>query len=153
MMYVFNLILVLSTIAAYVDNPPSESDQGKLEGTWVVEKQDWGKWGNLVKDTLLQVIRLDIKGDTCTMISRESSTDPEERNKLIISIDNNLVPHHIDFAIDGKEPHIKAIYRFDKKGSLTIAVGLRDNGRPKGFDPSKESIYVLVLQKKKEEKK
>ena len=147
-MHLLSLMLAASAACVSADVSQPQSDKEKLQGTWVVEKQDWGKWGNAVKEALPQVTKLEITDDTCVVVSRESSTDPEERNKVTLILDDKETPAKMDFESDGKKTMIKMIYKIDKAGLLTIAFGVEDKYRPKGFDPSKERILVLVLKKK-----
>jgi len=147
-MHTLCLVIFASAVGISADDPPPQSDQEKAQGTWVVEKVEVGKLEEPLKNYMQQLTQLDIKGDTCVMFTRDSGTDPEERHKLTLTLDGKQTPGHMDFATDGKKSPLKAIYRFDED-ALAIAVGLRDDYRPKGFDPNKEAIFVLVLKKKK----
>jgi uncharacterized protein (TIGR03067 family) len=151
-MFMINYLLLVSGLVCSADASPL-TDKEKMQGVWIVEKQDHGKVFNQVADILPHVLRFEIKGDECTVTIRNSKDDPEESHKVTLVLDSEQKPPHFDFAVNGKKTSMKGIYKFESDESLIIADGVKDNYRPKGFDPNKESISVLFLKKKKEEKK
>jgi uncharacterized protein (TIGR03067 family) len=151
-MCIMNYLLLVSGLVCSAGASP-QTDKEKMQGVWIVEKQDQGKVFNQIADFLPRYLRFEIKGDECTVTIRKSKDDPEETHKVTLVLDSEQKPPYFDFAVNGKTTSIKGIYKFESDGSLITADGVKDNYRPKGFDPNKEFITVLFLKKKKEEKK
>ena len=151
-MCMMNYLLLVSGLVCFAD-ASTQTDKEKMQGVWIVEKQDWGKVDNQIADVLPRCLRFEIKGDECTVTIRNSKDAPEESHKVTLVLDSEQRPHRFDFAVNGETTSIKGIYKFDSDELLIVADGVKDNYRPKGFDPNKESITVLFLKKKKEEKK
>lgn len=153
-MHILLLLAAVST-GTFADGPPPrpdhdkvQTDEDKAQGSWIVEKQQCASWlENFGSDVIRRFTEFDIKGDACTIVSRDPSTDKEERDTVTLALDPKQTPAQMDFVADGIKSKIKAIYRFDSDGSLIIAIGGKDS-RPKGFDPKKETIFVFFLKKK-----
>ena len=141
------LFLVATLI--YNSDANQKTDKEKMQGVWLVEKQDWGKEGNQIADIMPHFLRLEITGDECTAVLKGSDDATEESHKVTLILDPGHKPPYFDSAVNGKKTSIKGIYRFDGTDLLVIAYGNKDNYRPKGFDPNTESIWVLTLKRKK----
>ena len=151
-MCMINCLLLVYGLACSADaNAPK--DKEKMQGVWIVKKEDYGKVFNQIADTLPRFIRFEINGNECKITFRKSKDDPIENHKVTLILDSEQKPLHFDTAVNGKATGIKGIFKFENDESLIISYGLKDNYRPKGFDPNVESIVVLTLKKKKEEKK
>jgi uncharacterized protein (TIGR03067 family) len=151
-MCMINCLLLVSGLVCSANASPL-TDKEKMQGIWIVEKQDQGKVYNQAADILPRFLRFEFKGDECTATMRNSKDAPDEAHKVTVVLDSKQKPPYYDTAVNGKTTQVKGIYKFESDESLNIAYGNKDNYRPKGFDPNKEFITVLFLKKKREEKK
>lgn len=129
-MCMINTLLLVSGLVCFADASPL-TDKEKMQGVWIVEKQDRGKVSNQIADFLPRYLRFEIKGDECTVTIRKSKDDPEESHKVTLVLDSEQKPRHFDFAVNGKTTSIKGIYSLRVTGrslplrALTITIVLK----------------------------
>lgn len=142
------VLLFFNCVTWGAGTPASLVAPKQLQGDWEVVEQDYGVLLNGSKEMYVSFERIEIGKTRCVLTLRRSAKDPKERVAMLLRVVEKKPILNVDFFVKGPKTVFLALCRVKKGQSMDLAVGIRDDYRPKGFDPNKEPIFLLRLKRR-----
>jgi uncharacterized protein (TIGR03067 family) len=126
--------------AAELEDVPGQSDQEKIQGTWVAVSGELG--GKKVSDERVKKCKVSFQGDK---IHLEGLVRGEGKGRF--TLDPVKKPRAIDILITDQED-IAAIYDLDDPDQLKLCINTGGSERPKDFTTTGQDKFILIVFKR-----
>lgn len=137
------------------DLPEADGGPELLAGRWAVTRVEYGKLAfvpGCPRAGLAGVRDVTFADGRCTMtgqmtIEQEDPGRPPDRVDLAVTFDPAASPKGLDLSGPGPRPAWRCIYKLTCDGQLLLAFGDPEDGRPAGFDPTRNPGMLLVCDR------